>query len=141
MYMYEYIKKICKRSTVCREIRLNNLFSSPVIEEKWSLIFQNTVVNFGKTRDFSLKIRILKIFSRPTMCSNAKQRNWTFLPRRDFFNSEELSRIKSSPLGMSTFRFFVNEHFGVFLSLRKKMYFVLFSFLNSKKSKDSFIVY
>ena len=44
-------------------------------------------------------------------------------------------------LGMSTFRFFCERTFRFFLSLRKKMYFVSFSFLNSKKSKDSFIVY
>ena len=94
-----------------------------------------TVVNFGKTRDFSLKIRILKIFSRPTMCSNAKQRNWTFLPRRDFFNSEELSRIKSSPLGMSTFRFFVNEHFGVFCPLEKNVFRFVFVFEFKEKQR------
>ena len=45
-----------------------------------------------------------------------------------------------SLLGMSTFRFFSEQTFRVFLSLRK-MYFVSFSFVNSKKSKDSFIVY
>ena len=37
--------------------------------------------------------------------------------------------------------FFCERTFRYFLSLRKKMYFVSFSFLNSKKSKDSFIVY
>ena len=42
-------------------------------------------------------------------------------------------------VGMSTFRFFVNEHFVFLLSLGKKIHFVLFLFLNSKKRKDSFI--
>ena len=37
--------------------------------------------------------------------------------------------------------FFVNEHLVFFCPIEKKMYFVSFSFLNSKKSKDSFIVY
>ena len=50
-------------------------------------------------------------------------------------------QIFSSLVGMSTFRFFWEQTFWGFLSCRKKMYFVSFSFLNSKKSKDSFIVY
>ena len=44
-------------------------------------------------------------------------------------------------LGMSTFHFFVNKHFFLFCPLEIFFYFVLFLFLNSKKSKDSLIVY
>ena len=57
-----------------------------------------------------------------------------------YLTTSILSAFPYPTIGMSTFRFFVNKHF-VFLSLRNFFYFVSFSFLNSKKSKDSFIVY
>ena len=79
--------------------------------------------------------KILKVLS-PVMPQKWSEKSAKLV---DILAKKNLLPVKEVvTLGMS-FGFFVNEHFVFLLSLRKKIHFVLFLFLNSKKSKDSFI--
>ena len=81
--------------------------------------------------------KILKVLS-PVMPQKLSEKSAKLV---DILAKKNLLPVKEVvTLGMS-FVFFVNEDFVFLLSLRKKIHFVLFLFLNSKKSKDSFIFY